>query len=66
VPNLVGKRLTAAGRAIKAGHCRTGTVRRAFSRKRKKGVVISQNHRRGQLLPARSRINLLVSRGRKH
>lgn len=65
VPNLVGKGLAAALRAVKAGHCRTGTVRRAFSRKGKKGNVITQNRRRGQLLPAKAKINLVVSRGRK-
>jgi hypothetical protein len=66
VPNLVGRRLAGALRAIKAGHCRTGTVRHAFSRKGKKGTVIFQNRRSGRLLPAKSKINLQISRGRKH
>jgi len=36
----------------------------AYSRKGKKGIVISQSLRPGKVLPARSKINLLVSRGR--
>jgi len=65
VPNLVGRRLTAAVRAIKAGHCSTGKVTHAFSRRGKKGIVISQNRRHGRLLLARAKINVVVSRGRK-
>jgi hypothetical protein len=44
---------------------RTGKVRYAYSRKSKKGRVISQSRRAGQVLPANTKINLLVSRGRK-
>jgi hypothetical protein len=65
VPNLVGRRLTGAVRAIKAGHCSTGKVSHAFSRKGKKGIVISQNRRHGRLLLAKAKINVVVSRGRK-
>jgi beta-lactam-binding protein with PASTA domain len=64
VPRVVGKRLTSAELTIKAHHCSTGTVRQAFSRT-KKGVVISQNRKPGQVLPPNSRINLVVSRGRR-
>jgi hypothetical protein len=66
VPNLVGRRLTTAVRAIKAGHCSTGKVTHAFSRRGKKGIVISQNRRHGRLLLAKAKINVVVSRGRKH
>jgi PASTA domain-containing protein/Regulator of Chromosome Condensation (RCC1) repeat protein len=65
VPNVVGKRLAPAKRTIAQRHCRTGKVGHAYSRKRKKGIVISQSRRPGRVLPARSRINLTVSRGRK-
>ena len=65
VPNVVGKKLRAAKQAIATRHCRTGKVRHVYSRKRKKGVVVSQSRRAGQVLPAGSRIDLLVSRGRK-
>jgi hypothetical protein len=66
VPNVVGKRLASAKQAIAQRHCRTGKVSHAYSRKRKKGIVISQSRRPGRVLPAASKINLLVSRGRRH
>jgi hypothetical protein len=65
VPKVVGRQLRAAQRAIKAGHCRTGRVGRAYSRRVKKGSVISQSRRARRLLPVSSKINLVVSRGRK-
>jgi hypothetical protein len=65
VPNVVGKRLATAKRTIAKSHCRTGKVGYAYSRKRKKGLVVSQSRRAGRVLPANSRINLTVSRGRK-
>jgi Regulator of chromosome condensation (RCC1) repeat/PASTA domain len=65
VPAVIGKGLTAAKRMIAKRHCRTGKVTYAYSRKRKKGVVLSQNRRPGSALPGGSRINLVVSRGRK-
>jgi len=64
VPKVTGKRLAAAKSALARAHCRTGTVRRAYSRK-KKGLVSSQSRRPGRVLPAGSRVNLVVSRGRK-
>jgi chitinase len=64
VPNIVGKRLASAKRTIARRHCRTGRVRYASSRKGK-GIVISQSRRPGRVLPAGSRINLIVSRGRR-
>jgi alpha-tubulin suppressor-like RCC1 family protein len=65
VPKVVGKRLTSARLKIAKSHCRTGRVRHAYSRKRKKGIVISQSRRPGRVLPAQSKVNLLVSRGRR-
>ena len=65
VPNVVGKRVASAKRTIAGRHCRTGKVGYAYSRKRKKGIVISQSRPPGRLLPARSKINLVISRGRK-
>ncbi|HEY6672675.1 MAG TPA: fibronectin type III domain-containing protein, partial [Solirubrobacterales bacterium] len=65
VPKVVRKGLRAAKVTIKRRHCRTGKVRYAYSRTRKKGIVISQSRRPGRVLPARSKINLVVSRGRK-
>ena len=64
VPKVVGKRLPSAKRTIARRRCRTGKVRLAYSRKRKKGIVISQSRRPGRVLPAGSKISLIVSRGR--
>ena len=66
VPRLVGRRIASARRAIASRHCRVGKVGHAYSGKRKKGIVISQSRRSGRVLPARSKINLIVSRGRRH
>ena len=64
VPKVVGKRLGAAKLALKSRHCRTGTVRQAYSKKVKKGIVISQSHRAGRKLPANTKVSLVVSKGR--
>jgi hypothetical protein len=65
VPKVVGTRVASAKRTIAKRHCRTGKVGYAYSRKRKKGIVISQNRRPGRVLPASSKVNLIVSRGRR-
>ena len=64
VPNVVGKRLSAAKATLATRHCRTGKVSHAYSRTRK-GLVISQSARPGRVLPARAKIDLVVSRGRR-
>jgi hypothetical protein len=64
VPKVTGKTLRAAKRAITAGHCRTGKVTYAHSRKTAKGRVSSQSPRPGRRLPFNSRVNLAVSLGR--
>jgi hypothetical protein len=65
VPKVVGKRLAGAKRAITQSHCRTGKVGHAYSRRSNKGIVISQSRRPGRVVRANSKINLVVSRGRK-
>lgn len=65
VPKVVGMQVALAKRMIVRRHCRTGKVGHAYSRKRKKGIVVSQSRRPGKVLPARSKVNLIVSRGRK-
>jgi chitinase len=64
VPNVVGRQVASAKLTIAKRHCRTGKVGYAYSRKHKKGIVISQSHRPGRVLPPRSKIDLIVSRGR--
>jgi hypothetical protein len=53
VPKVVGKPVASAKRTIVQKHCRTGKVSHAYSRKRQKGIVISQSRRPGRVLPAR-------------
>jgi hypothetical protein len=65
VPKVIGKRLGSAKLTIKQRHCRTGKVGYAYSRKNKKGIVISQSRRPGLKLPPNSKINLVVSLGRR-
>jgi beta-lactam-binding protein with PASTA domain len=65
VPKVVGKRVASARLTIARRHCRTGKLDYAYSRKHKKGIVISQSRRPGRVLPARSKIDLVVSRGRR-
>ena len=63
VPNVVGKRLGAAGMAITKAHCRVGTVRRRASKKVERGRVISQSPKPRKRLQNRGRVDLVVSRG---
>jgi hypothetical protein len=65
VPNLRGKPLTAARRALLRARCRVGNIRRAYSKRVKTGRVISQNAGPRRALPNRSKVDLVVSRGRK-
>jgi hypothetical protein len=64
VPNVKRKPLAAAKRRIKAAHCRTGKVTKAKSKTVPKGRVISQKLKPGKRLPAGSKVNLVVSRGK--
>jgi hypothetical protein len=64
VPKVVGKRLATARRLIVRARCRVGRVRRARSR-RATGRVLSQSPRAGVRRARGSRVNLVVSRGRR-
>ena len=66
VPRLVGKKLVVARRLLARAHCRAGSVRRAYSRRFGKGRVIAQTPRAGAKRPQGTRVNLLLSRGRRH
>jgi hypothetical protein len=66
VPNVVGKTLAAAEAAIARGHCRTGKIVRVYSKKVRKGRVVSQRPApKARLLPAVAVVKLVVSRGPK-
>jgi plastocyanin len=64
VPRVVGKKLLVARRAITRAHCRVGRVRKTRSRKAR-GRVVSQSPRPGVRRPRGTRVNLVVSRGRR-
>jgi hypothetical protein len=64
VPKLKGKTLKAARRAIKSHACRVGRVRHAFSKRVKKGRVISQKPKPGRHLRRGAKVSLVLSKGR--
>jgi hypothetical protein len=66
VPNVKGKKLSAAKRALKAHSCRAGKIKHAFSSKVKKGRVISQKPKKGKHLKHNGKVRLTVSKGKKH
>jgi uncharacterized delta-60 repeat protein len=64
VPRLRGKSFRNAERRLRNAHCRTGKVRHRDSRA-KKGRVIWQSPRPGKRLRDRTKINLVLSSGRR-
>jgi plastocyanin len=62
VPNVRGKLLRTAKRAIVKAHCSVGRVRYARS-KRKRGRVLAQSPRPGRRLARGAKVSLVVSRG---
>jgi serine/threonine-protein kinase len=65
VPNVKGRLLTAAKRAIRKAGCSPGTVNRRFSVTVKKGRVVLQKPHPGARVAARTKISLVVSKGRR-
>jgi Pro-kumamolisin, activation domain/PASTA domain/IPT/TIG domain/Divergent InlB B-repeat domain len=65
VPNVRGKTLSAAKRALKAHSCAAGKVERAFSSTVPAGLVISQKPRAGTHLAHGGKVGLTVSKGKK-
>lgn len=61
VPKLVGRTLKAATRRLKAAGCRRGTTKRRAKTRRKRGRVIRQSRKAGTVLPAGTKIGLVVS-----
>jgi PASTA domain len=64
VPRVVGKKLPVAKKAITRARCRVGRVRRALSPK-PRGRVVSQRPRAGVTRARGTRVNLVLSRGRR-
>lgn len=65
VPRLRGKLLKGAERALRAHNCAVGKLKRATSRTVRKGHVISQQPKPGRRLRRGTRVNLLISRGKR-
>jgi subtilisin family serine protease len=65
VPNLKGKTVVAARKALKARRCALGRVKRAYSAKVKKGRIVSQNRRAGAKMKRGTKVAIVVSRGRR-
>jgi hypothetical protein len=67
VPGVRGAALAKAKTLIKESHCALGNVRYGFSRKVKKGRVISQNPLKGwqREQTTAPKVNLVVSKGRR-
>jgi hypothetical protein len=63
VPNLKGKKLATAEKAIVLAHCAVGKVKKARNRHVKKGRVVAQSPAAGKSLPAGTTVSLVVSRG---
>jgi hypothetical protein len=65
VVDLTAAPLRIARRILRDSGCRVGRVRHRFSRSVRRNRVIAESERDGAVLPSRSRIDLLVSRGRR-
>jgi virginiamycin B lyase len=63
VPNVRGKTLAAAKKALVKAHCAVGRVTRAGSKHVRRGSVISEGPGAGRSLATGSKIKLVVSRG---
>jgi hypothetical protein len=64
VQDVKRQTLPTAKRTIPRANCRIGKIRRAYSKRVKKGRVISQKPKFGAVLPRGAKVNLVVSRGR--
>jgi PASTA domain len=65
VPNVKGKTLARARRLLASKRCALGRITRGYSRKVRKGRVISQRPTVGRRLPRGTRVQVKVSRGRR-
>jgi hypothetical protein len=65
VPNVKGKTVAQARPLLVARRCALGRVTRAYSARIRKSRIISQSRRPGVRLPVRTKVNVVVSRGRR-
>ena len=65
VPNVRGKKLAAARRSLVAGRCALGRVTKRYSPRVRAGRIVSQSRAQRVRLPRGTRVNVVVSRGRR-
>ena len=65
VPNVKGKTQVAARAALAAKKCALGKVTKAYSAKVKSGRVISQSKAPGARLKRGTKVNVVISRGKR-
>lgn len=65
VPKLRKRGLKGAKKALRKANCKPGKVSRRFNGKTKEGKVVRGGKNRGKVLPAGSKVKLVVSRGPK-
>jgi Subtilase family/Fervidolysin N-terminal prodomain/PASTA domain len=65
VPRVTGKTVRRARVVLIARSCALGKVTRVYSRKVRKGRVLSQSRRPGARVPRTTRVHVVVSRGRR-
>jgi hypothetical protein len=65
VPGVKGKWLAGAKHSIRRAHCAVGRVHRSYSRRLQKGRVKAQKPPRGKRYATGTKIDLVVSRGRR-
>jgi hypothetical protein len=65
VMDFTGERLPSAKRYVRLGGCRLGRVRYRYSPSERKNRAIAPRPSIGSVLPSRSRIDIIVSRGRR-
>ncbi len=63
VPAMTGEWLVSAKEKLAESTCRTGTIRRDYSARVQRGLVISQSPRPGSRLAQGGKVNLVVSQG---
>ena len=63
VPALRGKTLGQARRAVSAAHCRLGGVKRVYSERVRRGLVVRQRPQAGARLRNGGAVSVVVSRG---
>jgi subtilisin family serine protease len=65
VPKVNGRTVAQARRLLSARRCRLGRIGRSYSRRVKKGRIMSQGRRPAARLARGTKVNVVVSRGRR-